>query len=217
MASGGLDIPKPLALAGGLPLVVRLIRYLRSGGVDRILMALGYRADLIRDYFRAHPEPGLHLHDTGEETQTGGRLKRLQPFLNPAEDFLAVYADTFADIPLKLLLDFHSSHGALATLVAVPYTDRFGRLRLNGQRVIEFAEKPRGWISGGFFVLRPEALEYVEDDTTVWEREPLQRLAQDGQLHAYRHEGFWLAVDTVEELAQLDLLCREGRLPWKET
>lgn len=216
MAGGGLDTPKPLAQAGGLPLVVHLIRYLRAAGVERILMALGHRADLIRGYFDAHPEPGLHLHDTGEETQTGGRLKRLQPLLDPAESFLAVYADTLADIPLKLLLEFHAAHRGLATLVAVPHTDRFGHLRLNGQRVIEFAEKPRSWISGGFFVLRPQALEYVKDDNTVWEREPLQRLAQEGQLHAYRHEGFWMAVDTVEELAQLDLLCRQGRLPWKE-
>lgn len=217
MASGGLDLPKPLAVAGGLPLVVHLIRFLRSAGVDRILAALGHRADLIRNYFLSHPEPGLFLHDTGEDTQTGGRLKRLQPLLDPAESFLAVYADTLGDIPLQRLLEFHSSHGGLATLVAVPHTDRFGYLRLNGDRVIEFAEKPRNWVSGGFFVLHPKALEYVEDDNTVWEREPLQRLAREGQLHAYRHEGFWMAVDTVEELAQLDLLCRQGQLPWKES
>jgi len=216
MAGAGVEIPKPLAMAGGAPLVVHLIRYLRAGGVGRILMATGHRAGLIQEYFDAHPEPELVLVDTGEETQTGGRLKRLEPWLASEESFLAVYADTFADIELNHLLEFHAQHGKLATLAAVPHTARYGHVGLNGYKVREFREKPRQWVSGGFFVLRPQALEYVEGDQTVWEREPLQRLAQEGELMAYLHEGFWVAVDTPEELAQLDLLCRQGRLPWKE-
>lgn len=216
MAGSGPELPKPLALAGGTPLVVHVIRYLRAGGVDRILIAAGHRADLIRQYFESHPEPDLLLVDTGEETQTGGRLKRLQPLLRSEDSFLAVYADTFADIDLRNLLDFHARHGKLATLAAVPHTARYGHLLLNGHTVQEFREKPRQWVSGGFFVLRQQALQYVEGDETVWEREPLQRLAQDGELMAYLHEGFWIAVDTPEELAQLDVLCRQQRLPWKE-
>lgn len=216
MTGPGLELPKPLVPAGGAPLVVHLMRYLRAGGVDRILMATGHRADVFQRYFDLHPEPELLLVDTGEQTQTGGRLKRLQPLLSSQESFLVVYADTFADIDLMSLLDFHARHGKLATLAAVPHTGRYGHVRLNGYKVEEFREKPRQWVSSGFFVLQPQALQYVESDETVWEREPVQRLAQDGELMAYLHEGFWMAVDTPEELAQLDLLCRQGRLPWKE-
>jgi glucose-1-phosphate cytidylyltransferase len=155
--------------------------------------------------------------DTGLETQTGGRIKRLAPLLED-ETFMLTYGDGVADIRCGELLDFHRSHGRLATVTAVRPPARFGGLILDGEHVSEFTEKPQigeGWINGGFCVLEPQVLDYLEGDETIWEREPLERLAADGQLAAYRHDGFWQPMDTLRDVRLLNALWDDGDVPWK--
>jgi glucose-1-phosphate cytidylyltransferase len=150
-------------------------------------------------------------------TATGGRLKRLAGHLGDGT-FMLTYGDGVADVPCRELLDFHRSHGRLATVTAVRPPARFGGLAFDGDLVSEFIEKPQigeGWINGGFFVLEPGVLDYIDGDDIVWEREPLERLAEDGQLAAYRHEGFWQCVDTLRDLRYLEELWRSGHAPWK--
>jgi glucose-1-phosphate cytidylyltransferase len=231
--------PKPMVDIGGRPILWHIMSIYAQYGLTEFFVALGYRADVVRDFFltyrflasditvdlgsgRVVTEGGpaedwrVHLLDTGVDTQTGGRLKRLAPSIG-GERFLMTYGDGVAAIDIRELLMFHQSHGRLATLLAVHPPARFGGLSLDGHIVSEFTEKPQlgdGWINGGFFVLEPEVLDYIDGDETPFEREPLERLAKEGQLAAFRHEGFWQAMDTLRDVRYLNALCAEGELPW---
>jgi glucose-1-phosphate cytidylyltransferase len=204
------------------------------------VVALGYKGDYIKRYFsnylemsgnltvslrdgkltRHKPESEdwvVHLVDTGYSTMTGGRVRRLAPLLHEGT-FMLTYGDGVSDIDLGALLAFHRSHGKQATITAVRPPARFGSLNFDGDLVTAFQEKPQmgeGWINGGFFVLEPSVLDRIDGDATMWEREPLERLARDRQLVAYRHEGFWQPMDTMREKQLLERLWSEGKAPWK--
>jgi glucose-1-phosphate cytidylyltransferase len=165
-----------------------------------------------------HCEPWrVTLVDTGEHTQTGGRLKRVRDYVD-GETFCFTYGDGLADVNVSALLDFHRAQGRVATLTAVQPAGRFGALDMSGGRITRFEEKPQGdgaWVNGGYFVLEPQALELIDGDATVWERGPLEQLARDAQLSAFQHHGFWQPMDTLRDKTRLDELWASGRAPWK--
>lgn len=229
--------PKPMVEIGGQPILWHILRMYASHGFNEFLLALGYKGDVIKRFFlnyyylrnsftvdlRANQVRLLsadcedwvvHCCDTGLETQTGGRLRRLADQLR-GETFMMTYGDGVASIDLQELVRFHKKHGKLATVTAVRPPSRFGGLEFDGDHVASFSEKPQigeGWINGGFFVLEPEVLDYLDDDSTVFERAPLERLAADGQLVAHRHDGFWQCMDTLRDVRYLNSLC-DGRAP----
>jgi glucose-1-phosphate cytidylyltransferase len=232
--------PKPMVEIGGKPLLWHIMGIYASHGHKDFLVACGYKGELIKEYFHnyavhhadymvdlktgqidvVNPSPldwRIGVIDTGLETMTGGRLRRLAPWLREGT-FMATYGDGVGNVDIGALLAFHRSHGALATVTAVRPPARFGDLVMQGDRVTSFAEKPQtaeGWINGGFFVLEPAVLDYIADDTTSLEREPLERLAAEGQLRAFRHAGFWQPMDTVREMQLLESLWASGHAPWK--
>ncbi len=233
------DKPKPMVEIGGRPILWHIMKIYGAAGLDHFILALGYRGDLIKSYFLdyyqlsnditiagdgkielhegARDEWRIDLIDTGLDTQTGGRIKRLANRLHD-ETFMLTYGDGVADVDVRKLLEFHRSHGKLATVTAVRPPARFGGLLFDGDLVVEFTEKPQigeGWINGGFFVLEPGVLDYIDGDESYWEREPLERLAADGQLVAYRHEGFWQPMDTLRDVRLLESLWESGEVPWK--
>ena len=233
--------PKPMIEIGERPILWHIMNIYACQGINEFIIALGYKSDIIKDYFlnfrvnnndvsidlpsgRAtiHDNDGphwrVHLVDTGLHTQTGGRLRRLRKWLDGDETFCFTYGDGVADIDLKALLNFHESHGRLATVTTVRSPGRFGRITAEGDRVVDFSENPEtseGWINGGFFVLNLRAIEYARDDGTVWERDAVEALARSGELMAYRHYGFWGCMDTVKEKTFLEDLWRTGRAPWR--
>ncbi len=232
--------PKPMVEVGGQPILWHIMQIYAAQGFTEFMLALGYKGSVIKDYFidyhlrtsnltldlatgavTCHPvqvEPWqVHLLDTGLNTQTGGRVKQLAQFAG-REPFMLTYGDGVANIDLARLLDFHRQHGRLATVTAARPPARFGALNLQGDLVSAFTEKPQigeGWINAGFFVLQPEVADYIRDDLTVFEHEPLECLAREGQLAAYRHEGFWHCMDTLRDVQLLDGLWAQGRAPWK--
>ncbi len=232
--------PKPMVEIGGKPILWHIMNIYAAHDVTEFIVALGYKGEVIKDYFLnfyalnndltvqlsdgsmevhevCQQKWTVHLVNTGAETQTGGRLKRLKSWVSEGT-FLATYGDGLADIDIGRLLAFHRSHGKLATVTAARPPARFGGLCFDGDRVVEFTEKPQageGWINGGFFVLEPGALDYVADDMTIWERDPLEKLATDGELVAYQHDGFWQPMDTVRERQLLERLWESGAAPWK--
>ncbi|HXW58713.1 MAG TPA: glucose-1-phosphate cytidylyltransferase [Solirubrobacteraceae bacterium] len=232
--------PKPMVEIGGRPMLWHIMQIYAAHGIEDFVVCLGYKGYAIKEYFanyRLHdcdvsidlasgevhveqshaPEWRVALVDTGQQTMTGGRLKRVLKRLGD-EDFCFTYGDGVADIDITALVDFHRAQGALATVTAVQPPGRFGALNVDGERVREYEEKPRGdkgWANGGFFVLSPGVDRYIDGDDTVWEREPMGGLARAGQLACYRHEGFWQAMDTVRDRNQLEALWREGDPPWR--
>lgn len=232
--------PKPMVEIGGRPILWHIMRHYAHYGFKDFVIALGYKGEVIKrymlDYCSLHsnltvnlrtgevrregnftPDWTVELIDTGIRTQTGGRIKRLQPYLGN-ETFMLTWGDGVSDVDLRRLLEFHRRHGKLATLTAVRPPARYGHLKFDGDRVAEFTEKPQigeGWINGAFFVLEPGIFDYIDGDDTVWEREPLERLAADGQLMAYKHESFWQCMDTLREKYILQQLWDSGRAPWK--
>jgi len=215
------SIPKPLVEIGGRPILWHVIRIYADQGFGRFVLCLGHKGELIEQFVRNDGLPeGLTIDcvDTGEETPTGGRIARVRERIE-AGRFCATYADGVADIDLHELLRFHADHGALGTMTVVQPELQFGVARLNGEGVVQgFEEKPQfdGWINGGFFVFEPQALDYIHEDSTL-EREPLENLANDGQLRAYRHTGFWDCMDTYKDAILLNDLWEAGRAPWKES
>lgn len=231
--------PKPMVEVGGRPLLWHIMKQYSHHGFDEFAVALGYKGDVIKRYFLDYARLNsnftvqltsgdvmrrdvsredwtVHLIDTGLRTNTGGRLKRLAPVLG-RHTFMMTYGDGVSDMDLAALLRFHKSHGKLATVTGVRPPARFGGLVFQGDQVTCFTEKPQageGWINGGFFVLEPEVLEYIEGDDTPWEREPLERLAVEGQLMCYRHDAFWQCVDTLRDLRLLESLWESGKAPW---
>jgi glucose-1-phosphate cytidylyltransferase len=232
--------PKPMVEIGGKPILWHIMNIYGAAGVDEFVIALGYKSDFVKDYFlnfyalnndlsidlasgkaTIHqgnlPKWKIHLVDTGLSTQTGGRLRRLRDWLEPGETFFFTYGDGVADLDIGSLLRFHRQHGKLATVTTVRAPARFGRIGFAGDHVTEFFEKPQageGWINGGFFVLDYKAIDYIENDETIWEREPLEGLARDSQLVGYRHDGFWSCMDTLKEKLMLEDLWATGDAPW---
>ncbi len=232
--------PKPMVEIGGRPILWHIMKHYAHYGFRAFVIALGYKGEVIKkymvDYARMNsdltvnlrtgqvrvnggvkPDWTVELVETGIPTLTGGRIKRLARYLGN-ETFMLTWGDGVSDVDLRRLLAFHRSHGKLATLTAVRPPARFGHLDLDEDRVMEFSEKPQtreGWISGAFFVLEPGVMDYIDGDDTQWEREPLERLARDGQLMAYRHTSFWQCMDTLRDKVLLNELWQTGRAPWK--
>lgn len=233
-------IPKPLVEIGGQPILWHIMKIYGHHGFSEFVICLGFKGYAIKDYFNNYylhrsnvtinlatgqcafdsssADPWtVALIDTGLGTLTGGRIKRIRPYIGN-ETFCLTYGDGVADIDLKALLDFHKSSGKLATVTAIRQPARFGGIQLEGGTVTRFQEKSLAdgqWINGGFFVLEPEIFNYIEGDETTWEREPLERLARDGQLAAYCHDGFWQSMDTLREKNLLQDAWDSGEAPWK--
>ena len=233
--------PKPMIEIGGKPMLWHIMNIFSCHGITEFIIALGYRAEVVKEYFlnfyalnndltldlatggtRIHdgrqPRWKVHLVDTGLNTQTGGRVKRIEKWLENDSTFMLTYGDGVSDVDIHALMRFHRAHGKLATVTAVRPPARFGGLAFDGTRVAEFTEKPQvgeGWINGGFFVLERDAIRYIDGDETLWERDPLERLAADGQLHAYVHDGFWQPMDTLRDRKLLEELWAGGAAPWK--
>lgn len=217
-------IPKAMVKIGDKPILWHIINIFAVYNITEFIIAMGYRGNVIKDNFENLDNQDIQnnwtieLIDTGLDTMTGGRLKRLKNLVKDDEDFMVTYADGLADIDIKELLKFHKSHGKLATITAVNPRDRFGRIISNNNRVIEFNEKPimrDSWINGGFFVLNPRVLDYIDNDQTSWECEPIKRLVNDNQLMCYKHCGFWSCMDTLSDKQFLDDLWNSGKAPWK--
>jgi len=233
--------PKPMVEIGGRPILWHIMNIYSHHGINDFIIALGYKAEVIKEYFLnfyainndisidmetgkttvhdgKQPPWKIHLVDTGLFTQTGGRLKRLKEWFDRDETFMFTYGDGVADLNVKALLEFHLSHGKLATVTTVRSPARFGRIIYKGEQIANFFEKPEtggGWINGGFFVLNAKAIDYVESDETIWERAAVPRLTEDGQLMGYKHYGFWSCMDTLKEKRLLEELWNSGKAPWK--
>ena len=231
--------PKPMIEIGGYPILWHIMKIYAAHGITEFVVCLGYKGYLIKEYFANYSlhvgdvtfdlgsgEVEMHgptaepwrvtLVDTGIDTQTGGRLKRVLPHVS-GEDFCFTYGDGVTDMDITALVAYHRREGGLATVTAVQPPGRFGAVEMNEGRVEAFAEKPRGdgsWINGGFFVLSPGVGDYIAGDETIWEREPLERLAADNQLAAYRHAGFWQMMDTLRDKNLLEELWKSGA-PWR--
>lgn len=233
--------PKPMVEIGGQPILWHIMKHYDHYGLNEFVIALGYRGEVIKRYMVEYcslagnltvnlgngkvdvhdDSPRLdwqvQLVDTGQATLTGGRIKRLAPYVGN-ETFMLTWGDGVSNVNLKDLLAFHKRHGKLATLTAVRPPARFGKLDLAGDKVANFEEKPQlgeGWINGAFFVLEPKVMDYIEGDTTQWEYEPLERLSAEGQLMAYRHDGFWQCMDTLRDKRLLESLWEKGDAPWQ--
>jgi glucose-1-phosphate cytidylyltransferase len=232
--------PKPMVEIGGKPILWHVMKMYAAHGIEDFVICLGYKGYLVKEWFANYAlhtsdvtfdlgNGGMEVHhsttepwrvtlvETGDATMTGGRLKRVLPYVGD-ETFCFTYGDGVSDLDLRALVEQHRSGGLLATVTAVQPSGRFGALQLDGERVTALREKPRGdgaWINGGFFVLEPGVGEYIAGDETVWEREPLERLTADRQLAAYRHPGFWLAMDTVRDRDALQGLWDGGGAPWR--
>ena len=233
--------PKPMVEIGDKPILWHVMKIYSTHGINDFIICCGYKGYVIKEYFSnyflhssdvtfdmqnnemkvhsGNAEPWkVTLVDTGEETMTGGRLKRIQEYVSGEEMFCFTYGDGVSDVNIGGLIDFHKSHGNLATLTATQPPGRFGALNLEGNRIKSFKEKPQGdgvWVNGGFFVLSPKVLNYIEGDDTTWEKKPMEQLAQEGQLNAYLHDGFWQPMDTARDKNQLEELWQSGNAPWK--
>jgi glucose-1-phosphate cytidylyltransferase len=233
--------PKPMIEIGGKPILWHILKTYSHHGINDFIICCGYKGYVIKEYFanyflhmsditfdmsnnsmevhQKNAEPWkVTLVDTGEETMTGGRLKRVRQYLNDDEDFCFTYGDGVGDVDITATIKFHKQQNTLATLSAMQPPGRFGALGLSNNKVHGFQEKPQGdggWINGGFFILSPKVIDYIEGDHTVWEKEPMERLAKDNQLAAYFHNGFWQPMDTLRDKVHLEELWQAGKAPWK--
>ena len=232
-------IPKPMAEIGGKPILWHIMKSLSGHGINEFIICCGYKGYVIKEYFdnyfrhvtdftidlktgertvlsRPQEEWRITLIDTGQNTQTGGRIRRIRDHIDGT--FLMTYGDGVSDVDIKALIEFHQSSGRKATVTAIQPPGRFGALKIVDDSVESFLEKPDGdgsWINGGFFILEPSAIETIEDDLTIWEREPLESLAKNAELAAYRHTGFWRPMDTLRDKIVLNELWDSGDAPWK--
>jgi glucose-1-phosphate cytidylyltransferase len=233
--------PKPMVEVGGKPILWHIMNSYSTHGFNEFIIALGYKQEVVKEYFLnfyafnndisinlttgktifhngKQPEWKIHLVDTGLHTQTGGRVKRLRKWLDKDEPFMLTYGDGVTDLDITALVEFHNSHGKLATVTTVRSPARFGRIGFTGDQVTDFYEKreeSEGWINGGYFVLDYKALDYIDGDHTVWERDPVENLARDGHLMGYRHNGFWSCMDTLKEKNLLEELWASCKAPWR--
>ncbi|MBR7633459.1 glucose-1-phosphate cytidylyltransferase [Janthinobacterium lividum] len=233
--------PKPMVEIGGKPILWHIMKSYSAHGVNDFVICCGYKGYVIKEYFANYflhtsdvtfdmqnnemvvharsAEPWkVTLVDTGDETLTGGRLKRVRQYVQDEDSFCFTYGDGVSDVNITELINFHKSHGKLATLTATQPPGRFGAINFDGVEVNSFQEKPQGdgaWINGGFFVLSPKAIDYIDDDTTTWEKKPMEQLAKDGQLNAFFHKGFWQPMDTLRDKVHLEELWQTGKAPWK--
>lgn len=232
--------PKPMVEIGGRPILWHIMMHYTHFGYDEFAIALGYKGEYIKQWMVDYaslqgnltvdmktgkvsssegsiPDWKVHLEETGADTATGGRIKRLERVIG-RERFFLTWGDGVSNVDIANLLDFHKAHGKLMTVTAVRPTARFGHIQFDGDRVVEFSEKPQtaeGWINGAFFVCEPQVFDYIEGDSTQFELEPMMGLARDGQLMAYRHDGFWQCMDTLREKKRLEELWESGKAPWK--
>jgi glucose-1-phosphate cytidylyltransferase len=233
--------PKPMIEIGGKPILWHIMKHYSSFGVNDFIICCGYKGYVIKEYFANYflhssdvtfniAENKMEVHhryaepwcvtlvDTGETTMTGGRLKRVAPYVKDEEAFCLTYGDGLSDVNITDLIGFHKEQGVKATLTATLPPGRFGAIDFDGNKVRMFKEKPKGdgaMINGGFFVLSPSVIDYIEDDSTIWERDPLEKLAEDGQLAAFPHHGFWQPMDTLRDKVHLEELWASGEAPWK--
>ena len=233
--------PKPMVEIGVRPILWHIMKIYSQHGINDFVICCGYKGYVIKEYFAnyflhmsnvtfdmSNNTTQIHnnsadpwrvtLVDTGDETMTGGRLKRVADHIKDEQDFCFTYGDGVADVDVTALVDFHRAHGKLATVTAVQPPGRYGALDMAGTAVRGFVEKPRGdggWINGGFFVLSPKCLDYIDNDASTWEAEPLTRIATDGELQAYSHNGFWQPMDTLRDKNHLEALWASGHAPWK--
>lgn len=232
--------PKPMIEIGGKPILWHIMKMYSAHGVNDFIICCGYKGYVIKEYFANYfihnsditfdvQNNKMEIHqntaepwkvtvvDTGEESMTGGRLKRVAKYLGD-EDFCFTYGDGVSDVNIRKSIEFHKSHGKLSTITAVQPPGRYGALKMNGSKVEAFMEKPKGdggVINGGFFVLNPKVVEYIKDDATIWEKEPMEKLASQGQMQAFVHEGFWQPMDTLRDKKHLEELWNTGKAPWK--
>ncbi len=233
--------PKPMVEIGGMPILWHILKIYSAHGVNDFIICCGYKGYVIKEYFanyflhmsdvtfdmsknsmevhQRNAEPWrVTLVNTGDDTMTGGRLKRVASYLQGEEAFCFTYGDGVSDVNITELISFHKASKVKATLTATYPPGRFGALDFDGHKVRSFREKPKGdggMINGGFFVLSPEVIDYIEDDSTMWERSPLEHLADEGQLAAYQHTGFWQPMDTLRDKTYLEELWASGQAPWK--
>ncbi len=234
--------PKPMVEIGGMPILWHIMKIYSAHGINDFVICCGYKGHMIKEYFANYflynsdvtfdlrrNKTAIHHHmaepwkvtlvDTGEKSGTGGRLKRVRPYLN-GETFCFTYGDGVSNVDIRQTIAFHREQKGLATMTAVQPPGRFGSFRLaKGQnKIVSFHEKPQGdnaWVNGGFFVLEPAVLDYIETEATFWEAEPMERLAKEGQMVVYKHEGFWQCMDHLKDKIDLDRMWTEGRAPWK--
>lgn len=232
--------PKPMVEVGGKPILWHIMNIYASHGYKEFVIALGYKGEIIKDYFlnyhyhshsltvqlktgdiKIHNNEGedwvVHLLDTGANSNTGGRVKQAAEFIGN-EPFMLTYGDGVSNVNIPQLIEFHKEQNKLVTMTAVRPPARFGQMIIEDRRVVQFKEKPQiaeGWINGGFFVLQPEIIKYIKGDQTAWEYESLENIAEDGQLSAYQHEGFWQSMDTIRDVHLLNKLWQEEKAPWK--
>ena len=233
--------PKPMVEIGGKPILWHILKSYSVHGINDFVICCGYKGYIIKEFFANyflhtsdvtfdmksnqmevhshHAEPWrVTLVDTGDETQTGGRLKRVRKFIEDDAAFCLTYGDGLSNVDISASIAFHQQHGKLGTMTGVQPPGRFGAVELDGQRIVRFCEKPQGdgnWINGGFFVLSPKVIDYIPDDSTLWEKGPMERLAQDGQMDAFLHDGFWQPMDTLRDKFYLEDLWQRGNAPWK--
>lgn len=233
--------PKPMVEIGGKPILWHIMKCYSAHGVNDFVICCGYKGYVIKEFFAnyflhtsdvtfdmqsnamevhsRHAEPWrVTLIDTGENSGTGGRLLRVRDFIENEEAFCFTYGDGVSNVDISRSIQFHKKHGKLATVTAVQPPGRFGAIEMDGHRVIRFQEKPQGdgsWINGGYFVLSPKVIDYIADETTVWEKEPMEFLARDNQIDAYRHKGFWQPMDTQRDWSLLETMWKKGKASWK--
>ena len=232
--------PKPMVEIGGKPILWHIMKFYEKYGLDNFILALGYKGEVIKDYFinyharssnlTTHLKSGqieysdppienwkVSMIDTGLDSQTGGRLLRLKPYFQSKDTFMLTYGDGLCDVDISGLLDFHKSHGRIATVTAVRPPARFGDLNIINNCVKHFEEKPQageGWINGGFFVFEPAIFDFIEDDLTILEKAPLEKLAEKGELMAFQHPGYWQSMDTLRDKRALEEIWTKGKAPW---
>ena len=215
-----ITIPKPMVKIGDKPIIWHLMKIFSYFGFDEFILATGYKKEVIENFFTDNQDfKKIETIDTGQETLTGGRLLRLKEKLSEEKTFLMTYGDGLCDINIQNFVDFHKNHKKIATLTAVHPPVRFGELKLQEDKIVDFQEKPQanaGWVNGGFFVLNNEILNYIDNDQTIFEREPMTKLSKSGELMAYKHEKFWQCMDTMRDKILLNKMWNNKKAPWKK-